>query len=392
MISQILAVTAINLKSIPQRLWMSLSAILASAVVVGVLLAFLAMANGFRATVAGTGAEDIAIIMRPASQSELNSVLSREQVRLIAQAPGIARRDGEPLISPEVYVIIDGIKKSTGTAVNLPMRGLDPGALGVRDNIRLIAGRMFEPGRSEIVVGRGVIEEFAGFDLGQTLNYGNSRWTVVGIFDARGTVFESEVWADAKVVQNLFNRGSSYQIVRARLTSPAALEDLRAYLDGDPRLKLEAKSERSYLAEQAQGTSRIIETLGWPIAITMAIGALAGALNTMYASVAARTREIGTLRAIGFSGFATFVGTLVESLLLTAAGGLIGAVAAVALFQNMTASTLGSSFTQVVFRFELTPELVLQGVLLAVVVGLLGGIFPAFRAARIPVVVAFGER
>ncbi len=392
MMSQILAVTAINLRSIPQRLWTSLSAILASAVVVGVLLAFLAMANGFRATVAGAGADDVAIIMRPGSQSELNSVLSRDQIRLIAQAPGIARRNEKPLISPEVYVIIDGVKKSTGTTVNLPMRGLDTAALAVRDNIRLIAGRMFEPGRSEIVVGRGVLEEFAGFDLGSTLTYGNSRWTVVGIFDAQGTVFESEVWADAKVVQNLFNRGSSYQIVRARLTSSAALEKLDAYVRSEPRLRLEAKSERSYLAEQAQGMSKLIETLGWPIAITMAIGALAGALNTMYASVAARTREIGTLRAIGFGGLATFVGTLAESLLLTAAGGVIGAVAAVALFQNMTATTLGSSFTQVVFRFELTPELVLQGVTLAIVVGLLGGIFPAFRAARIPVVVAFAER
>jgi len=394
MLSQTLAVIAINLKSIPQRLWMSLSAVIASAIVVLVLLGFLAMSNGFRQTVAGRGAEDIAIIMQPAAQSELNSVISREQVNIVAaQAPGIVRAGGRPRISPEVYVIVDAIKKTTGKAVNLPLRGIGEGGLAVRDNIRLIAGRMFEPGTAEMVVGRGVLEEFTGFSLGETLTFGTDRWTVVGIFEAGGSVFESEVWADARVAQDLYNRGSASQILRARLTSPAVIEELNAFLDGDPRLKLEAKSEQSYLAEQAGPTATLIETLGWPIAITMAIGALAGAMNTMYASVASRTREIGTLRALGFGGFSTFTGTLAESLLLTTAGGLFGAALSYLLFEGRTASTLsfGGSFTQVVFDFSLSPELLMQSVVLAIIVGLLGGIFPAFRAARVPVTKAFGE-
>lgn len=395
MISQIIAVVLINLKSIPQRLWMSLSAVLASAIVVLVLLGFLAMANGFRQTLAGQGADDIAIIMRPAAQSELNSVIDREQVNLIAaQAPGLKRQNGRAMISPEVYVIVDGTKKSTGTDANIPLRGLSEDGLALRDEIRLVEGRMFEPGRTELVVGRGVVEEFDGFSLGQTVMFGTSRWSVVGIFEAGGSVYDSEVWADARVVQDLFNRGSSSQIVRAALTGAGAIADLNAFLDGDPRLKLEAKSERSYLAEQAGPTASLIESLGWPIAVTMAIGALAGAMNTMYSSVATRTREIGTLRALGFGGLATFLGTLVESLALTSAGGVLGAALGYVLFQDRTASTLnfGGSFTQVVFDFSLTPQLVLQAIVMAVIVGLVGGLFPAVRAARVPIATAFGNR
>lgn len=393
---QIAAVMAINLKSIPQRLWMSLSSVIASAIVVLVLLGFLAMANGFRETVAGTGADDVAVIMRPASQSELNSIVSREQVNIIRDgAPGIVRTSGVPALSPEVYVIVDGIKKSTGLSVNLPMRGLEHEAgLRVRDTVRLAAGRWFEPGRNELVAGRGTVAEFGGFDLGDTVTFGADRWTVVGHFEAGGSVFESELWADIRVVQDLFNRGSSSQIVRARLESAEALAPLSDFLEADARLKLEAKSERRYLAGQSQATASLIEGIGWPIAITMALGALAGALNTMYASVAARTREIGTLRAIGFGGIATFTGTLAESLALSALGGVLGAALAWAGFRNLTASTLnfGGSFTQVVFDFSLDAGLVAQGIVLAMLVGLVGGIFPAFRAARIPVAVAFGDR
>lgn len=389
MLSQIVAVSAINLKSIPQRLGSSLSTVLASAIVVGVLLAFLAMANGFMKTVAGAGADDIALVMRPGSQSELNSVVSLDQTRIIAQAPQVARLNGTPLADPEVYVIVNGTKRSSGTDVNVPLRGVSDQAFAVRDNVRLVAGRMFEPGRTELIVGSGVLREFAGFDLGQEARLGKTVWTVVGVFDAAGSVFESEVWADAQVIQNLYNRGTSYQVDRVRLTSADALDAFNAFLEADPRLKLQAQSERDYLSKQGEALSTVIKRIGWPIAITMALGALAGALNTMYASVAARQREIGTLRAIGFGGFATFVGTLVESLILAAAGGLLGAVGAYLLFQDMTTSTLSGSFTQVVFRFEMSPFVVVQGILLAIAVGLLGGIPPALRAARVPVVVAF---
>jgi len=384
---QMLAVTSINLKSLPQRRWLSLSTVVAIALVVIVLLAFLAMANGFQRTIAGSGADDIAIVMRAGSQAEINSTVTRDQGRLIEDGPGIARgADGKPLISPELYLVVDGLKRTTHTKANLPLRGISEQGGALRKGITITSGRMFNRGANEIVVGKGLVREFEGFDVGSTVAFGTTRWTVVGIFEAAGSVFESEIWADLPVLQSLFNRNNVFQTVRVRLTSPAALSELKAYSDNDPRLKLDVKSEAAYFAEQASRTSDLIQKLGWPLAIAMAFGALAGALNTMYSSVAARATEIATLRAIGFGGFAAFVGTLVESLSLAAIGGLIGAAATYLIFDGVSASTLGSNFTQVVFDFKLTPALMVQGVVLALIVGLIGGLFPALRAARMPIV------
>jgi len=245
---------------------------------------------------------------------------------------------------------------------------------------------MFKPGSNEVVVGKSLLSEFAGFDLGSSPTFGTARWDVVGIFAADGSVFESEIWADLPVVQSLFKRTNYFQTMRARLQSAAALDTLKAYSDNDPRLKLDVKSEAQYFAEQAENTSMLIQKLGWPLAIAMALGALAGALNTMYSSVAARTVEIATLRAIGFGGFPAFVGTLTESLILAAIGGAIGATVTYLIFDGFTTSTLGASFTQVVFSFKLSPALIAEGVLLALAVGLIGGLFPALRAARMPIV------
>lgn len=383
---QVVAVTAINLMSISQRRWLSLSTVIAIALVVVVLLAFLAMANGFQRTIAGSGADDIAILLRAGSQAEINSTVSRDQVRLIEDGPGIARADGKPLVSPELYLVVDGVKRSTGTKANLPLRGIGDQGAGLRKDIAIVEGRMFSPGSNEIVVGRALIREFEGLELGSTVAFGTTRWTVVGVFDAGGSVFESEIWADLPVVQSLFNRSNIVQTIRARLTSAVALNELKAYSDNDPRLKLDVKSENAYFAEQASQTTDLIQKLGWPLAIAMALGALAGALNTMYSSVAARATEIATLRAIGFGGFPAFVGTLVESLLLAAIGGLLGAAATYLIFDGITASTLGGNFTQVVFDFRLSPALIGEGVALALLVGLIGGLFPAIRAARLPIV------
>jgi putative ABC transport system permease protein len=384
---QMLAVTLINLKSLPQRLWMSLATVIAVGLVVSVLLTFLAMANGFQRTIAGSGADDIAVVLRSGSEAELNSVVLLNQVRLIEDGPGIARgADGKPQTSGELYVTVDAIKRSTRTKASLPLRGLGPQGPALRRGIVITAGRMFNPGSNEVIVGKALGSEFEGFDLGQTATFNNTRWTVVGIFSADGSVFESEIWADLPVLQSLFKRTGAVQTVRARLTSPAALEALKAYSDSDPRLKLDVMSEAAYFAEQASRTSDLIQKLGWPLAIAMAFGSLAGALNTMYSSVAARTTEIATLRAIGFGGFSTFVGTLVESLILAAIGGVIGAVATYLMFDGFTASTTGGSFGQVVFNFQLSPLLIGQGLLLALVVGLFGGLFPAIRAARMPIV------
>jgi putative ABC transport system permease protein len=389
---QIFAVTRINLKSIPQRFWLSLSTVIAVALVVVVLLAFLAMANGFQRTLHSAGADDIAVVLRGGSQAEINSSVMRDQVRLIEEGPGIARgADGKPLTSAELYLIVDGTKRTTGTKANLPLRGIGPEGLALRKTITITQGRMFEPGANEIVVGKALQREFSGFDLGDTVTLATSRWTVVGTFEASGSVFESEIWTDVAVAQSLFRRNNVFQTVRARLTDAAALGPLKAYVENDPRLKLEAKSEAEYFADQASQTSDLIQKLGWPLAIAMALGALAGALNTMYSSVASRAREIATLRAIGFGGFPAFVGTLVESVVLAAMGGLIGAAVTLLLFNGLTASTLGASFTQVVFSFQLTPELALQGLVLALVVGLVGGLFPAIRAARLPIVAGLQE-
>jgi putative ABC transport system permease protein len=384
---QVAAVTYINIKSIPQRFWLSFSTVIAIALVVVVLLSFLAMAAGFQRTLTNSGADDVAIVLRGGSQSEINSTISRDQVRLIESAPGIARGgDGKPLVSAELYLVVDGIKRSSQTKANLPLRGVGAEGTAVRKGVKIVEGRMFNPGANEIVVGRALLREFQGFEIGRTVSFATSRWTVVGIFTADGSVFESEIWADLPVVQSLFNRNNVFQTVRARLQTPSELAGLRRFIDEDPRLKLDVKSEATYFADQASQTSDLIHKLGWPLAIAMALGALAGALNTMYSSVAARAIEIATLRAIGFGGLPAFIGTLAESLILAALGGLIGAVATYAIFDGVSASTLGASFTQVVFSFSLSPALIAQGVGLALAVGLAGGLFPAVRAARQPIV------
>jgi len=389
---QIAAIASMNIRSIPQRLWMSLSTVVAIALVVAVLLAFLAMGNGFRQAQSSAGAEDIAILLRDGAQTEINSAVSRDQRDIVEEAPGIAREAGVPLVSAELYVIVDGISRSTGLRANLPLRGLPLVGVALRHNVRIAEGRMFRPGTNEIVAGRSVTREFSGFDIGKTLRLGTSVWTVVGIFEDGGTVRESELWGDVGVVQSVFKRENFFQTIRARLAGPNALAPLKAYVDADPRLKLAVESEAEFFAAQAKQSSDLIQKLGWPLAIIMAIGALAGALNTMYSSVASRGTEIATLRAIGFGRIPTFVGTLAEALTLAVIGGIVGIIAATALFQGYTASTLSANFTQVVFKFQVTPALCVSALVLAVVVGTIGGVFPAFRAARLPIVGMLGDQ
>lgn len=376
------AVCSLNLRSLPQRFWMSFSTVVAIALVVTVLLAFLAMGTGFRKTLSGTGAEDIALILRKGSTGELSSVVTRDEQRVLDEAPGIAKVDGKPLASPELYVIVDAIKKSSGTKANMPLRGIGPNGLALRANASIIEGRLFKPGSNEIVVGRGLLKEFSGFELGKAVRFGVNTWKVVGVFEADGSAFESELWADLPVIQSLFKRGNTAQTVRARLTSPAALKTLQDYIKSDPRLNVEAQSEKQFYAEQSKRLSSVIQSLGWPLGIAMALGALSGALNTMYSSVSARAGEIRTLRIIGFGSISTFVGTMVEAMVLTALGALLGIAITWLFFDGLTASTIGGSFSQVVFDFRLSGANIINGFVLAMVVGFLGGLFPAWRAAR----------
>jgi putative ABC transport system permease protein len=386
LLRQINAVTKINLMSLPQRLWMSLSAVVAVAFVVFVLLGALALQNGFSQAMTSAGSDDIAMILRDgASGGEINSVIPRDQLVLLAEGPGIAKNAaGQKLVSPELYVVVDGLKKSTQTKANLPLRGVNLPALEARKGIKIIQGRMFSPGSNEVIIGAGVLKEFDGFALGQTKRFGANNWKVVGVFDAGGSIFESELWGDLQVVQSLFNRGSSVQSVRVRLTSPEAIKQLQAYVKADQRLKVSVESEKKYYADQAKSSNGLV-IIGKVLAGIMAVGALAGALNTMYASVASQASSIATLRTIGFRGFSAFVGTLIESFVLAMLGAVLGSLMAYLFFNGMTTSTLGGSFTQVVFNLTLSPAQLVQGTIWATILGFLGGVFPAIRAASQPI-------
>ncbi|WP_193163421.1 ABC transporter permease [Microbulbifer hainanensis] len=390
LISQIATVTVMNIRSLPRRLWMSLAMVLASAVVVAILLAFLAMAKGFETTMSSAGSDRVAMLMREGAAAELNSVVTRDQVNLVEDLPGIASDKDGPVVSPELYVIVDGIKKSTGTEANIPLRGLDSRGMALRGNVQLTRGRSFTPGTNELIVGEGVLREFDGFDVGSEVRFGKNTWRVVGAFSTGGNVFESELWADAKVIQSHYNRGSSFQTIRVQLQKPGDLQPLQQGIDADPRLNLDVQTEKAYFTSQGKQL-QYMAIFGRVISFIMALGALAGALNTMYTSVADRAREIATLRALGFSNFSAFCGTIAEALVLAIAGGLLGSAAAFLFFDGLNASTLGGSFTQVVFRFEMSPELFVQGAMLALVIGFVSGFFPAWRAARLPVIVAFRQ-
>ena len=386
--SQTLAVIKMNLLSLPRRIWMSMAMILASAVVVSILLAFLAMAKGFETTMSSAGSDDIAIFLREGSAAELNSVLSKEQVDLITTAPGIATDNESSEVSAELYVIVDGIKKSSQTEANIPLRGTSNRGIAMRQNFKLTQGRMFTSGTNEMIVGEGILRAFDGFDLNQKVRFGKTEWQVVGAFSTGSNVFESELWADVKIIQNLYNRGSSVQSIRAKLTSPESLASIKEYIANDPRLNLDVQLEAEYFSAQSTSLG-YMALFGKVISGIMALGALAGALNTMYTSVADRAKEIATLRTIGFSNTSAFIGTLVEALSLSSIGGLIGSLMAFLIFDGMNTSTLGASFTQVVFSFSLTGELILQGIIMALIIGLFSGVFPAWRAARMPVLMAF---
>jgi len=341
--------------------------------------------------VQSSGSDVIAVIVRGGAQSEINSNFDRDTVRLVEAAPGVARDgDGKAILSPELYVVVEGVKRSSGAGANLPLRGVGDAADALRENFTMLEGRMFAEGSNELVVGEGVIREFSGFDLDTTIRLGTGEWRVVGVFSTGGSVFDSEIWADVGVIQNLYQRGGSFQSIRVRLEDETALDRLREYVDAEPRLDLDISTERQYFADSAGGLADVIMFLGWPLVIIMATGALAGAWNAMYASVDSRMREIATLRTLGFSGFAAFMGTMAESLLLALIGGVIGAAITYLIFDGISASTLGGSFTQIVFSFAVTSKAMINGVILALIVGLIGGVFPALRASRVPLLSVHG--
>jgi putative ABC transport system permease protein len=391
-ISQIGSITKFGLMSLPQRRGAVAATIIGIAGVVAVLVGVLSIAAGFRQAMVASGSPDAAIVLRSGANTEMVSGMGRAETRVIADTSGIGRNDQGPLASAELFVIIDLPKHSTGTDANVPLRGVEPAALQVRDNLKIAEGRMFDWGKDEVIVGRGAAQEFSGLEVGSKIKVGRYEWPVVGMFTANGGAAESEIWSDARVLQAAYNRGDSFQSVYVRLNSPGAFQNFKDALTSNPQLNVQVIRQTDYYAQQSETMTRLITTLGFLIAFLMAIGAVFGALNTMYSAVAARTREIATLRALGFGGSAVVVSLMLESLLLALAGGIIGGGLAYVAFNNFHTSTMNfQSFSQITFAFRVTPELLVRGVVWAAVIGLIGGLFPAIRAARLPIASALRE-
>jgi len=390
---QIFSVTLFSLRTIPQRKGAAIATAVGIAGVVAVLVGFLSIAEGFRAAMTVTGPQDVAVVLRSGADNEMTSVLMRDEVRLISDAPGIARgRDGNALASSELFVMINLPKRSTGTDANMPMRGVGREAFAVRGDIKIVQGRLFESGRNEVIVGSGCARTVAGLDIGSTFRVGENQWKVVGIFTGGGGAAESEIWTDATVLQPAYHRGNSFQSVYARLISPSDFRQFKDSLTSNPQLKVKPLRQTEMLAAQSTMLTNFIDKIGVFIAALMALGALFGALNTMYSAVAARTREIATLRALGFGASPVILSVLFESLALALAGGVIGASISYLAFNGYQAATMNwQTFSQVAFAFAVTPRLLIAAIIWASVIGFFGGLFPAVRAARLPIANALRE-
>jgi putative ABC transport system permease protein len=391
-LSQVASVTAVNLRTIPERKGASVATMVGIAGVVAVFVGVLSIAEGFRAAMTVSGPRDVALVLRSGADTEMTSGLSREETRLISDAPGVARGPGGPLASAELFVIINLPKRSTGTDANVPFRGVESAAFAVRDDFRIISGRNFEFGRNEVIVGAGAARAFAGLDVGGKIKLGQTEWNVVGVFAGGGGSAESEMWTDAAVLQPAYNRGNSFQSVYARLTSPAAFQEFKDALTTNPQLKVKVVRQAEFLADQSTMLTAFIRSIGVFVAAMMALGALFGALNTMYNAVAVRTREIATLRALGFGAGPVVLSVLFESLALALLGGVGGALAAYVAFDGFQAATINwQTFSQIAFAFAVTPALLVNALVLALGIGLLGGLFPAIRAVRLPIAAALRE-
>jgi putative ABC transport system permease protein len=383
MLAQIREITLMNLRNLPSRLGSSSVIVVGIGGVVAVLVSILAMATGFRTALKSTGSPDRAIVLRGGSGGELSSGISREGVDIVTQMEGVVAS------SAELYVIADVPKRSSGTPANLVVRGVEPSAFAIRPELTIVAGRNFEPGKRELIAGVRAAKEFAGIDLDAPIRFRDSDWRIVGLFESNGDVSESEVWADVKVAQAAFRREGGVSTIRLKLARPSALDAIAARIDADPRLDLQIRSEPDFYGEQSRRLSSIITGFGYLVSVIMAIGAIFAALNTMYSAVSARTVEIATLRAIGFPALPVVVSVLIEALALALLGGAIGAALSYLVFNGWTVSTLNNaSFSQVAFEFAVTPRLLVQGMLWALALGFVGGLFPAVRAARLPITVA----
>lgn len=381
-----------NIRSVKARWTSTIVAVLGIAGTVGVFVAMLSLARGFRATLVASGSKDNALIVRAGATSEMTSGVSLDEVKVIQDEPGIARGADGPLITSEAVLMAPIPLLSTGTDANVELRGVSPNVLEIRKQVRIVEGRMFKAGLAEVVVGKNANTTYQGLTLGNTIALGSLRWQIVGIFDAGGSSFDSEVWADARLLDSAFNRpDTSFQSVTVHLTSPDALNQLKDAVTSDPRLNVDVAREIDYYAKQSTSMTTLITRLGGFVAMIMAIGAVFGALNTMYSAVADRGREIATMRALGFGGPSVVVSFLIEALLISFVGGLLGCLAVLRL-NGLTTSTINfQTFSNLAFAFKITPDLLVTGIVFALAMGVLGGFFPAVRAARLPVATALRE-
>ena len=391
-ISQVVSVTQFSIRSLPQRKGSSAAALLGIAGVVAVMVGVLSIAQGVLKTMQSSAGDTNAIVLRSGADSEMMSGLGGDDTRIIAEAPGITRDASGVIASPELFVVINLPMRSTGTDANVPLRGVQASATKVREGFRLIEGRMFEWGLNEVIVGSGAQKQFAGLDVGSSIEVGQEKRPVVGVFEANGGLSESEIWVDAAVLQPAYRRGNSYQAVYVKLNSREAFNEFKDTLTSDPRLNVKPMRESEYYDSQSTTVYNLITGLGTIIAVIMGLGAVFGALNTMYTAVSSRTREIATLRALGFRAGPVVISVVSESLLLAFVGGLIGAGLAWLAFDGYRAATLNwASFSAITFAFDVNMKLLAQGIIFAMLIGLIGGLFPAIRAARQPIAHALRE-
>lgn len=391
-LSQVSSVAKFGLLGIPQRRGSVAAALIGIAGVVSVFVSLLSMAVGFRHAMAASASSDSAIVLRSGADNEMSSGLDRDETRLIADAPGLAQGPNGPLSSAELFVIINLPKRSTLTDANVPLRGVQKQAFQVRDNFKILEGRQFEGGKTEMIAGIGAAREFAGLEVGKKFRFDRTDWDVVGIFSAGGSTAESEIWTDATVLQNAYHRGNSFQSVYTKLTAPDAFFAFSNAVTRDPRLSVKVQRQTDYYHEQSTMLNALITTLGYFVAVLMGVGAAFGALNTMYNSVSARTREIATLRALGFGRGAVVVSVMLESLVIALIGGTVGAAIAYVLFDGFYTATMNwQGFSQVTFAFDVNLQLLIQGIIWATFIGLIGGLLPAIRAARQPIAAALRE-
>jgi putative ABC transport system permease protein len=381
-----------NLRSLRVRWASTIVAVLGIAGTVGVFVAMLSLARGFRATLVASGSPGNSLVRRAGSTSEMDSIVGLDQLHIVEDAKGVARDGQGPLVSPEVVVVAAFPLKSTGTDANVQVRGVSPVALKVRDNVKITEGRFFQPGLNELAVGRNAAKSYAGFDLGRTVQFGGGTWTVVGFFDAGGSAFDSEIWCDMNVLNQVYKRPTNiFQSLTARLTSANALPEFKDALSADPRATVQAEREVDYYEKQSRAVTTLITVLGSLVAGVMGIGAIFGALNTMYSAVAERGREIATMRALGFGSGSVVTSFVFEAMCIALIGGVIGCIGVLPLNGLTTGTMNWQTFSHLAFAFRVTPVLLVGGIIFALTMGILGGVPPAVRAARANVATALRE-